>query len=206
MQFFRYYRLLLVCLVPFTHVCAQSAWSLKKDKDGIRIYTRSGNESKFNELRAVFDLRGNFTQLRAILQDVPHYNDWVYCTKSSMPVKRLSPQEMIYYSEVSVPWPLSNRDFYGDTRIWIDSVKNQLLVSSRNVDNVYPPNEGLVRIPYLRAEWVVSEPSPGQLHVDYTLSWNPGRGVPAWMANLFSINGPFQSFSQLKRKMALLNP
>jgi hypothetical protein len=201
-----HYWLFLVCLVPLIRVNAQSPWILKKDRDHIRIYTRSAGDSRFNELRAVFDLRGNFAQLHAILQDIPHFKDWVYCTKSSVPVKRVSSGEMIYYSEVSVPWPLSNRDFYGDTKIWVDTVKNQLRVSSRNIDQVYPVKPGLVRIPYLRAEWVVSVASPGQLHVEYTLSWNPGGGVPAWMANLFSLNGPYQSFTQLTRKMTLLNP
>jgi hypothetical protein len=181
---------------------AQAApWELKKDKDGIYIYTRKAADSKFNELRVVMDMPGNFAQLRSILQDIPHFKDWIYCTKSSALVQQINPNEWIYYTEVSAPWPMSNRDFYSYTKVWIDTVRDQLRISSRNV-TTYPPKPGLVRIPLLRAEWVVTRINRMAMRVEYTLSWDPGGGIPAWIVNLFSTTGPFQSFSQLKKRMS----
>src|SRR5258708_303449 len=198
--------ILVVFLFPGSVAFAQSSWELKKDKDGIRIYSRTANDSKFNELRAVFDLSGNFGQIRSILEDVSHYKDWVYSTSSSRLMERRSDSEMVYYSEISVPWPLSNRDFCSDTRIWMDVGAGQLRISSRNLCDFTPLKDHLVRIPFLRAEWFISMPSPASLHVEYTLAWNPGGGIPAWVANLFCTTGPLKSFTELKKKMDLLNP
>jgi START domain len=184
---------------------AQSAWELKKDENGIRVYSRSVEGSKYRELKAVVDLPGTYDQLRCILNDVGNYKTWVYSTASSNLVERKSETEMIYYSRISAPWPVSNRDFYSDTRIWIDSSRHQMRLSSRNIDN-FPSKGRIVRIPFLRSEWVITAPSPGALHVEYTLSWNPGGDIPAFLANAFCTNGPLQSFTQLKKKMTLMTP
>jgi hypothetical protein len=184
---------------------AQSTWDLKKDQNGILIYSRSLKDSKFNEIRAVFDLSGTFDQLSSILNDVGNYKDWVYSTASSTLIERKSTTEMIYYSRVSAPWPVSNRDFYSDTRIWIDSATHLMHLSSRSVDNFPHSKDHFVRIPFLKAEWIITATSTTTLHVDYTLSWDPGGNIPAFVANAFSTAGPLQSFSQLKRKMSLMN-
>jgi hypothetical protein len=194
-------------ILLFTHPApAQSPWELKKDQNGILVYSRPVKDSKYNELKAVFDLGGTFDQLRSVLSDVSNYKTWVYCTTASVLIERRSTTEMVYYSRISAPWPVSNRDFYSNTRIWIDSAAHQMRVSSRNMDNFPLSKDHIVRIPFLRAEWTITSPSPDRLHVEYTLSWNPGGNIPAFVANAFSTTGPFQSFSQLKRKMALMTP
>ena len=183
----------------------QSAWELKKDQNGIRIYSRSVKESKYKELKAVFDLPGTYEQLHFILNDVNNYKTWVYSTASSKVVERKSETEMIYYSRIAAPWPVSNRDFYSDTRIWMDSATHQMRLSSRNIDK-FPLTGHIVRIPFMRSEWVITAPSPGALHIEYTLSWDPGGDIPAFLANAFCTTGPLQSFTQLKRKMAPAAP
>jgi START domain len=192
-------------LVFAAHSFAQSAWELKKDENGILIYSRSVKESKYDELKAVFDLPGTYDQLRTILNDVNNYKTWVCNTAASHLVERKSETEMVYYSRVSAPWPVSNRDFYSDTRIWMDSANHQMRLSSRSI-NQFPPTGHIVRIAFLRSEWIITAPSPGTLHVEYTLSWDPGGNIPAFLANAVSTSGPLQSFSQLKRKMTLTAP
>ena len=188
-----------------THSFAQSAWDLKKEENGILIYSRSVKDCRYKELRAVFDLPGTYDQLRSILNDVSNYKTWVYSTVASHLVERKSETEIVYYARISAPWPVYNRDFYSDTRIWIDSANHQMRLSSRSIDQ-FPPTEHIVRISFLRSEWIITAPSPGTLHVEYTLSRDPGGDIPAFLANAFSPTGPVQSFSQLKRKMALTTP
>jgi len=188
-----------------TNSMAQSAWNLKKEQNGILIYSRLIKDSKFNELRAVFDLTGTFDQLSSILNDVGNYKTWVYGTASSNLIERKSSTEIVYYSQISVPWPASNRDFYSDTRIWVDSATHQMHLSSRNIDSFPHSKAHFVRIPFLRSEWLITASSTTTLHIDYTLSWDPGGNIPAFIANTFSTSGPLQSFTQLKRKMALMN-
>jgi hypothetical protein len=198
--------LFIVLFLTFaTSSMAQSAWNLKKDQNGILIYSRTLKDSKFNELKAVFDLSGTFDQLSSILNDVSNYKTWVYATSSSTLIERKSSTEIVYYSKISVPWPASNRDFYSDTRIWVDSATHQMHLSSRNIDSFPHSKDHFVRIPFLKSDWIITATSTASLHVDYTLSWDPGGNIPAFVANSFSTTGPLSSFSELKRKMALLN-
>ena len=185
---------------------AQSSWELKKDKDSVRIYTRTLPDSKFNELRAEFNLHGNFIQLRKILQDVEQYPAWVYATKTSKLVEKHNANELVYYAEITAPWPISNRDYYSVTRIWLDSADGKMHILSHNLPGAYPEMSHIVRIPLLKAVWTISPLSAGWIHVEYMLDWNPGGSIPAWLANLFSTTGPSQSFGQLRKKMAQLNP
>ena len=199
--------LFIALLLAFaTDSMAQSTWNLKKDQNGILIYSRSLKDSKFNELKAVFDLPGTFDQLSSILNDVSNYKTWVYGTAASNLIERKSSTEIVYYSQISVPWPASNRDFYSDTRIWVDSATHQMHLSSRNIDTFPHSKAHFVRIPFLRSEWLITASSTTSLHIDYTLSWDPGGNIPAFIANTFSTSGPLQSFTQLKRKMSLMNP
>jgi hypothetical protein len=200
-----FYFLTPLLLALASHAFAQSAWELKKDENGILVYSRSVKDSKYKELKAVFDLTGTYDQLRTILNDVENYKTWVCNTASSNLVERKSETEMVYYSRISAPWPVSNRDFYSDTRIWIDSANHQMRLSSHNLSQ-FPPNGHIVRIPFLRSEWFITAPSPGMLHVEYRLSWDPGGDIPAFLANAFSATGPLQSFTQLKRKMTSTVP
>src|ERR1700722_18772611 len=90
----------------------KNVWTLKKEKDGMTIYNRHSDVSKFNDIRVDMDLPGTVEQLAAILLDVDRYTDWVYATKSSTTMKKVSENEVIYYSEIGTPWPTTNRDFY----------------------------------------------------------------------------------------------
>src|SRR5258708_36863335 len=89
-------------------------WVLKKEKDGINIYSRHSDQSKFNDLRIEIDLPGTVSQISSILLDVEKYPQWAYATKSSVLIKKISETEEIYYSEIGAPWPASNGDFYAD--------------------------------------------------------------------------------------------
>jgi len=199
--------LLAVTCFCANRVRSQENWELKREKDSIFIYTRSGQDSKFNELRAEFDLRGNLLQLRSILEDVQRYPDWVYSTKTSSLVERKNgDDDFIYYAEIAAPWPVSNRDYYSETKIHLNPKSGIMQIESHNLTNSFPTKHHVVRIPLLQANWTIRELAGGMMHVEYVLHWDPGGNLPAWLANMFSYNGPYQSFSELKRKMEASNP
>jgi hypothetical protein len=193
------------CFMARLPVRAQSNWELKKDEDSIFIYTRETPDSKFNELKVNLEVHGTLQQLRSILLDVDHYKDWVYASKSSNLVEKKSDEDLTYYSEMSAPWPLENRDFYSRIKTRLDSLGKKLFVSSCNLAGKYKDKDHLVRVPFLKAEWVATLIGASRIRIEYILDWNPGGSIPAWIANMFVTKGPYKSFSLLQKKMALLN-
>lgn len=194
--------LFLPCMVP---VSGTSDWMLKKEKDGITISSRHSELSKFNDLKIEMDLPGTLPQLSSILLDVEKYPQWVYCAKSAVAIKKVSENEVIYYSEVEAPWPASNRDYYADMKVTFSADSQSLNVISTSLKNYQPEKERLVRVPMSKAVWNISTQPDKTLHLQYILQVDPGGSIPAWILNMFATKGPMETFMNLKEKMGLLN-
>src|SRR3954471_7337698 len=86
---------------------SQSSWKLTKEKKGIKIYTKSTDSSNFKSIKVEGVFEGTWEKLFNILMDVPGQQQWVYRTKKSYVVKKISENEVLYYTETSLPWPAS---------------------------------------------------------------------------------------------------
>ncbi len=182
-------------------VNAQVNWQLKKDEDGVKVYTSSTENSNFKSIKVECTVRATQAQLVAFLLDIPKQHEWVYGTKSSQVIKTIKPSELIFYSEVSVPWPGTNRDYVA--HFTINQVSPQLLtIDSHAEPDMIPVKEGLVRVQKSIAHWEAT-PVPGGQHLVYTLQFDPGGSVPAWLINMFITKGPLQTFQALKEKVML---
>jgi len=185
---------------------AQNNWILQKEKDGIKISNRPSPASSFNDVRVEVDLPGNIDQLAAILLDVNKYTEWAYATRKSELIKQLGPGKLIYYSEIEVPWPATDRYFYALFELIKDPGGGSMQVISSSILYEAPVPKDLVKVPYSKGSWSVTQSSKKSIHVDYILELNPGGSLPAWILNLFSSKGPLETFENIRLKMKLLNP
>jgi hypothetical protein len=197
--------LCLVFLPTFLPASDKNDWTLKREKDGINIYSRTSDYSKFNDIRVDMDLTGTVEQLAAILRDVNNYTDWVYATRSSTLVRKVSEDEVIYYAEVGTPWPAANRDYYADMKITFNPSNHSMNVVSVGLKDYQPEKKDLVRVPMSRGFWAVTTQSDRKIHLQYILEIDPGGCIPAWILNSFVTKAPVETFSKLKKKMEDLN-
>jgi len=200
--------LLTIYLILFVSVSlsAQSSWIVQKEKDGIKISSRQSATSSFNDIRVELDLPGNIDQLASILLDVKKYKEWSYATKVSELVKQLGPGKLIYYTEIEVPWPATNRYLYANLELKPDPVAHSMQVIAINLPDYRPFPKDLLKVTFSRGTWNITTLSKKAIHVDYTLELNPGGSLPPWVLNLFATKGPLETFENIKRKMSALNP
>ncbi len=197
---------LLLGILFSDSVCAQNSnWTLEKEKDGIRISSRPAEGSSFKDIRVEVDVPGNIDQLANILLDIPGYTKWAYATKKSVLIKDLGPDKLIYYSEVEVPWPATNRFYYAQLELKRNTADHSMFLVSANLPDYMPIPKDLVKVPYSRGEWKITTISKKTIHIDYLLQLNPGGSLPAWVLNLFSTKGPMETFENVKHKMTELN-
>jgi START domain len=195
--------LLVLCLLLPATVMCQTDWKLKKDKNGIKVFSRKSDKYKFDELKVECILDGSISQLAAVLLDVNNQHQWVYKTARSQLLEAVREGEILYYSEIQCPWPLQNRDLVVRMQM-VQNISNKVVtIEAKNVDSYMPDKKHLVRIKYSNATWTVTPVGPAQFKVDYKIQVDPGDGVPAWLLNLFAINGPYESFMNLKEKIKL---
>ena len=177
---------------------AQGKWVLTKDQDGIKIYTRKLNTGKFKEVKVNFELAATENQLIGVLQNINHHKDWSYGTKRTYLISRKGKDTLIYYSEISLPWPLSNRDLVIELSFKKDTLNKMLHIRAKSIPGVVAVKSGLVRVPYSLASWDVT-PMPNKvLKIEYILSADPGGALPAWLVNLSANVGPYNSFTKLR--------
>ena len=196
--------LILLCSLLQTTVKSQDGWTLKKDKNGIKVFSKKSDKFKFDQLKVECVLDGRISQLAAVLLDVNNQYQWVYKTRKSQLLKEESAGEIFYYSEIDCPWPFENRDLVVRMNIVQNTINKVMTIEAKNVNDLVPDKHNLVRIKYSNAIWTVTPISISQFKVEYRIEIDPGNGVPAWLMNLFASNAPYESFVNLREKMILL--
>ncbi len=179
----------------------QSDWTLKDNKDGIAIYMKTFPDSKFKGIKVECELDATLPQLVAVLMDVNTGSEWVYATKSCVLLKRVSPTELYYYSEVRVPWPASNRDFIAQLKVLQDTHTRVVTILGPTFPKYMPDKKDIVRVPFADGKWVITPVGAHTMKVEYTLRCDPGGDIPAWLVNMFAAKGPYESFKGLKAQL-----
>jgi len=187
----------VLLLVILDSTYGQARWELSKDQNGIKVYTTKDPGSKFKDIKVEAVFSGTIDKLVDILVNVARTKTWVYGTKDSYLIKRINPNEILYYSETALPWPVSNRDIPIRMQLNVDQKNNTLKVYASGVPNAIPEKKGIVRIPYFNAFWDVRSDGKNRLNVIYTLKMDPGGSVPAGVTNMFISKGPYETFNNL---------
>lgn len=179
----------------------QYNWKPEKDKNGIKIYLSDVAGSSYKAVKVECTLTGTYAKLISILANVAGMKNWIYHNKQSFLLKKYSALDFVYYSETSMPWPLSNRDLALHLKINTDSLPKFLTIKGYNEPHFFPEIPGLVRIPYYKATWTVTMPASQSVHIVYILEMDPGGSIPASLANSFVDKGPFETFSNLAEQL-----
>ena len=172
---------------------------LKRNSDGIKVFTCKTGSEKFRLLRAEFVLTNiSIQKLKIFLWDVPNYVTWQYNMIESELISSTGENEIEYRSLVDAPWPVENRELALRVRIEEQPSLTQIFIHS--FDFKKPTPNDVVRVPLFDASWRIIQEGKN-LKVIYTLRIDPGGSVPPWLANLAMAEGPFISFKKLKQQL-----
>ncbi len=193
--------LILLFCCSIRQVSAQADWKFVTEKEGIKVYSRSVAGSKVKALKVECDLHTSLSALVKLLLDVPATTYWVYHTKSCILLKQVSASELYYYSEVSLPWPLENRDFVAHVKVSQDKESRVVTVNAPAIPGWVANKKGIVRVNHSLGYWTIRPLEPGRVRVEYSLQVDPGGVIPAWAVNLLSSQGPIESFIKMRQRL-----
>jgi len=182
-------------------VSAQPNWELRTEKKDIKVYTRTFSDSKYKAIKVELTLQTTLSRLVTVLLDIKTAPDWVYATKSAILLKQVSPSELIYYSEVRLPWPMSNRDFIAHLITTQDPHTRVVTILGPTMNDFVPEKKDIVRVRRSEGKWILTPVDRDHIRVEYTLRTDPGGDIPAWLFNLFVTKGPLESFEHLKTQL-----
>lgn len=174
-----------------------AGWELRKDKHGIKVWTRDQKEAGLLEYLAVTTIETNLERLVEIIYDVDNYPSWTANCASASIYKALSDTSHIEYLTTDVPWPLEDRD------VAMEFIRRQYTddyfeVRLRSVADAVPRSEDHVRIEISEGNWIFRKIDSDRVEVIHQFLSDPGGNIPMWIVNMFIVSGPYKTLNNLK--------
>jgi len=193
--------ILIFTLLQATVMFGQADWKFLTARSGIRVYTKTVSGSKIKALRIECGVSASASEVVALLMDIPAAVRWVSHTKSCVLIRKVSPSELYYYTEVSLPWPLENRDFSAHIKVSQDLNTKIVTVNAPAVPSWVPVKPGIVRISHSKGFWTITPTDKGRVKIDYILEVDPGGNIPPVIVNTFASQGPIETFMNMRKEL-----
>ena len=194
-----------ITIVILIFVCGNSIafaqtteWTLRKNEDGIQVYTRNHPGSNILEFKAVTTLNSKIDKVKKVVTNVNGGIYWMERIIASKLLKTDSKGNMYAYYEMDVPWPLENRDIVVFQKIKRQTPDN-LLITISSIPEYYPEQENITRIKIAKGHWELIKLQDNKTKIIYTFYSDPGGNIPAWIVNLFIVDSPYKTMKNLKQ-------
>ena len=171
------------------------SWELKKDQDSIKVYIRDIDDNT-KEYLAETIINSDIDKIFKTITDFDNSYRWMYKLNSSKILEK-SDTLMYVYFVVDMNWPLKNRDLISDAVITQNENKIRIVMNS--YPDYMPEKEKLIRIKQSRSIWNLEK-----IDDDYTKvalqSYAVVEGIPTFIMDLFILDSPMYSMTQLRNK------
>ncbi len=178
-------------------------WKFKKEKEGIKVYTRDIEGSNLKELKLTMSFKKTtIKSILKLLDTAELYRDWVFKCSDSKMAEKLSDLESIAYYKFDFPWPLSDRDAYMRSVVRKDHHSGKTIITTTSVPDFKQEEEDVVRIINHYNRWEFEETSDHVIHLTYYLKTDPAGKIPDWLVNLAVDRGPTTSLSNFRKLLS----
>ena len=174
-------------------------WKLAKDKNNIKVYTRERAGADVKEFKAITFTTAKMEQMESHMTNVEEYPAWKANVTTSKILKQVSPTEMYIYYTSDLPWPVSDRDVISQC-VRTETEEGVVTYTFYCKPDYIPRNEDYIRIPSSLGSWQFIPESEGRIKVIYQFFGDPGGSLPAWVINLYIVDGPYETLVNLKER------
>ncbi|GAB5400881.1 MAG: START domain-containing protein [Aureisphaera sp.] len=186
----------LALLIPFASSLAQTPWTLKKNDDGIRIYTRMVPDSKLKEYKAMVQIAAPMQSILNELLEAPKYTGDCISGESYYVTQKGADQH-VFYAIKKLPWPVRDRDVV--TLLTVEQLSdNTVKLHIESHPQGVPVQENAIRIQEVKGFWLLEE-RDGITTVTQQLHIDPEGSLPPLVTNSLLIKGPYKTFSDLQQ-------
>lgn len=188
---------LLFCSIS-QFLYSQEEWTLKKESEGIKVYTAPLKDPKLIRVKSEANIKTNFDCLEQVIRSVPEYPSWVFKCEKAEVVKMDSPDEIFYYQLNNAPWPVKSRDMVVHLKMVRET--DRLIINSESVDGMLKEKSGIVRIEHFNSDWIFTSGPDSTINVSNIISLDPGGNIPSKIVKKFVVDGPYNTMLQLQKK------
>jgi hypothetical protein len=189
----------LILITSFT-LTAQP-WNFRKEKDGIKIYTREEAGKTLKSYRGIADINAPADKVYSLMEDVNHTEWW---DKNLTQIKVLlyeKNKRAQYYLVYDLPWPVIDRDLCVDVTIKTNPVTGEKNITAVPITGVVPEQKDRVRIKDYLQTWTIIPSGENKTHVVLEGFVDPAGNIPEWISNMLIVESPVRAISGVKDQL-----
>lgn len=179
---------------------AQHDWVFKKEKDGIKAYTRKVDGSGIDEYKVTTRIKGSIESFVGVVQDMDIYTDIFDDTEEASIVHKEGDHTIELLIKTGVPFPFKDRYSYARTDYTFDSSPRTVSLDINCLDNATLQKiKGGIKVTNCKGGWIVTQHDNESIEIEHFFHVDPEGVVPAWIINKMTIEGPIKSINKIKK-------
>ncbi len=181
---------------------SQTEWEIKKDKDGVKVYTKEVEGSSLKAFKAIAVMKGKLSSFVAVLKDVESYSELFNDMKEAKLIE-IQDTFQIHTLVSGAPWPVSDRyGVYSNTYSQRYDHKT-VTVKVKALPGYISEKEDKVRIIQAEGQWIFHPVEYNRVEVTFEMHVEPGGNIPKWVINMFIVDSPFNDLKSLRERVKL---
>ena len=174
-------------------------WNCIKEKEGIKIYTRTPDHSNFKCFKGETVFHTTMEKLSRYIGNVENV-DWWDKNVKEIKVLTFEPDKLVrYYLVYDVPWPMNDRDLCVEAKITVDPITGEKTVSAKPLPDAVPERKGIVRIRNYWQKWTLKPTGNNTIQAVLEGFVDPGGNVPSWLYNMVIVDTPLKVMRGIKK-------
>jgi len=199
---------IILALLPLLFVSASSAagddsaeWELLFEKEGIRSYRRTPEDSKLHEFRGEGEIPVNAYLVLAVVRQTDRAVEWVADMIEGYSLGYRRPDVELVYTHFDLAWPTRDRDYLYEESLHYDADQKTFTVSMvSTTDPKMPPREEAIRAELFWSEYSVTWIDETKCWATVRIHTDPKGSLPIALVNLVTKKWPWTTLSNLSRQ------
>jgi len=174
------------------------SWELKKNENGIQVFTRNVENSKYDEFKAQITVNKPFEKVKKMLLNFKDYPKW------QKKIENIEVKNGYMLKELDFPFPLSNRFAFYKINIKQTSKKLYVFFKSIPYDKLPEKIKNEFKKPScveMKDDIIFeAEKTDKGIKIVYAAKVDP-KGAPAFIFNRKIVSAGYETLNNLKEKL-----
>lgn len=174
------------------------SWTLKKDEEGIKVYVANKEGSDYKQCKSTVSFKSTTNDLCNYLLNPSNFSSHSNRIKKIKVIKKTN-SSAVYYMQVDLPWPASDRDGVYQVNLLSKSTeKAELEIIA--LPDLMEEVEGHVRIRVTNTEYYVKK-NEEKIDIEMYVHTDPSGSVPSVIANYYIEDSPFETLVAIRKNL-----
>jgi len=168
----------------------EDKWTLSKEKDGVKVSSRTVEGCSLNIARGVLTVKATVDQCYECMMDSSTRCDWDKMIKEARLVRKVDDNHFVFYMMSVAKWPAASRDFIIDLHVKrYDDGTIVCLGKSPEAEEV-PCPKGVVRGKAINSGYIFAPGTDGTTNLTYVMQLDMGGWLPTSVVNMAMTEEP----------------